>query len=137
MCSHKNYDPQDHKSQKDKKRGAFLLTSNYKPGRETTNNTHLLLVSFVQSALLLTQMEAKIETITNFLIAYNFATTNAANINFVQLIHHHPKRDDFEGDDNFKAVKRGKHEKSQIAVESALQKLARQTSWLWFRKKLH
>ena len=35
-----------------------------------------------------------------------------------------------EGDDNFKAEKRGKHEKSEIAVVrvSALQKLARQTS---------
>ena len=66
----------------------------------------------------------RIETIVNFLIAYNFATTNRISILFSQYTP--PKGakineavfNDLQGrDDNFKAEKRGKHEKSEIAVE--------------------
>lgn len=82
-----------------------------------------------------TDGKAEIETITNFLIAYNFATSRVS-ILFSQYSKKGAKINEVffndlqEGDDNFKAEKRGKHEKSEIAVErvSALQKLARQTS---------
>ena len=132
MCSHKNYDPRIIKARRISR--AVLFYS-----RQITNLGQQTLIYFLlvlSTVLLLTQME-RIETIVNFLIAYNFATTNRISILFSQYA---PQKER-KSTKRFlmickeemiilkqRSVGSTKNLRLQLRERSALQKLARQTS---------